>query len=211
MDKLVRGLEQLGITLRADQIEAFRVYAEMVAAVPHNLTALRDHEGILVQHFLDSLVIMKYFELDYTKKFCDVGSGAGFPLMPLKIVCPEMDVTFIDSRQKSVEFLNDVIRRFDLRKCRTIHQHTTQMKDPEKGLYDYCLIRALSDVTYILENCLFLLKKGGELFLYKGPKHGEELRAVPKKMQEKILETEVREVQVPFLDRTRFIVRIKKA
>ena len=211
MDKLNQGLEQFEIILTDEQSEAFRIYAKKIATVPHNLTTIRDPEGIMVQHFLDSLVILKYFGMDYNKKFCDVGAGAGLPLLPLKIVRPEMDATFIDSRQKSVNFLNDVIRSLGLKNCRAVHAHTTQMKEEkERKKFNYVLTRALGSVSYILENCLFLLKSGGEIFMYKGPKHEKELRAVPEKFMGKITDSEVREVRVPFLDRKRFIIRMKK-
>jgi len=209
MDKLMEGLGLLGLVFSEEQVGQLTVYAEKIVATPHNLTAIRDPDGIVIQHFLDSLVIMKYFELDYGKKFCDVGSGAGLPLLPLKILRPEMDATFIDSRQKSVDFLNEVIQSLGLKNCHTIHEHTTQMKEGMR--YGYCLVRALGAADYILENCLFLLNSGGEIFMYKGPKHEEEIKKLPKRILDKISQTEILEVQVPFLDRKRFIVRMKKA
>jgi 16S rRNA G527 N7-methylase RsmG len=83
------------------------------------------------------------------------------------------------------------------------------MKEGQR--YDYCLVRALGAADYILENCLFLLNSGGELFMYKGPKHEEELKALPSGLRKKISASEVLEVQVPFLDKKRFIVRMTKA
>jgi len=208
LDNLREGFKQLGFDVNEDVITLFGVYIEKIVSTPHNLTAIRDPEGIIVRHFLDSLVVMKYFDLDYTKKFCDVGSGAGLPLMPLKIFHPGIDATFIDSRQKSVAFLDELIAALGLKKCRTIHGHTSQLKKDLDLKFDYLLVRAFGAIPKIMEECLFLLKKGGEMFLYKGPKYEEELKLIPKDLLAKTSEVKATEVHVPFLDEKRFIVRI---
>lgn len=124
-----------------------------------NLTGITDLEGVYLKHFYDSLTLVKAYDFKDDIKLCDVGSGAGFPSIPLKICFPNIDVTIVDSLNKRIEFLNVVIKELGLTNIRAIHARAEEFDKRE--YFDIVTSRALADVNIGLELCMPLVKVNG--------------------------------------------------
>ncbi len=177
-DLLVEGAEAFGIRLNEKQVEAFDLFLRELLKWNQkiNLTAIRSEKGIVLKHFLDSLSAYPY--LSKTTSLLDVGSGAGFPGIPLKIVQPSLEITSIDSVRKKVDFQRHILRMLGLKGIQAIHGRV-QDKDILQGLtgqFDAVISRAFSDLQSFLLLAYPFLKKGGILLAMKGELEREEIR-----------------------------------
>lgn len=214
LEILRKGLHILGLVFTEKEIQQFDRYILSLEGCIHNLTSIRGPENIVKDHFLDSLSVLKFFKPQEDGIYADIGSGAGFPLMPIKILNPGLKAVFIDSKQKSAEFIETISRDFSFPKgtCRVINSHTTELRrQGMKGCFDEVFVRALGNIGYIIENCLSLIKKGGILWMYKGPKYEEELSLLPRPNRKQLKKIDILDVSVPFLDKKRFILKAVKA
>lgn len=142
-----------------------------------NLTAITEDEDIIKKHFIDCIKIFKFKELHNLKNIIDVGTGAGFPGLPIKIVKPEIKVTLLDSLNKRVNYLNEVIRELDLKDVETIHSRAedgARQKHLREG-FDAVVSRAVANMQVLSEFCLPYVKVGGYLIALKGPAIEEEM------------------------------------
>ena len=126
MDKenlLVKGLSELGLTITEEQIEKFDKYYEMLIETNKvmNLTSITEYDEVIIKHFIDSLLVVNIFEINQSKKMIDVGTGAGFPGIPIKIMFPHLQITLLDSLNKRLNFLNNVIDELGLESIETVH------------------------------------------------------------------------------------------
>ena len=126
MDKenlLVKGLSELGLTITEEQIEKFDKYYEMFIETNKvmNLTSITEYDEVIIKHFIDSLLVVNIFDINQSKKMIDVGTGAGFPGIPIKIMFPHLQITLLDSLNKRLKFLNDVIDELGLESIETVH------------------------------------------------------------------------------------------
>ena len=177
-----------------------------------NLTAITEPEEVAVKHMIDSLLAFDE-GLFPGKLLADVGTGAGFPGIPLKIYCPELKVVLIDSLAKRLKFLENVIAELGLKEIKTVHlraEEAGQNKE-HREKYDLVTARAVARLAVLAEYCLPLVKVGGTFIALKGSKYQDEItdgkRAV-KLLGGEILSAE--EVSLPGLDDGRAIIRIKK-
>lgn len=131
-----------------------------------NLTAITDDEGIQIKHFIDS--IYPYYLIEENTKLIDIGSGAGFPAIPLAIILPNCKFTLIDSLNKRVTFLNEVIKELNLSNCISYHARAEDFITKDRESYDYALARGVANMSTLAEYTLPYLKVGGELIAYKG-------------------------------------------
>ena len=120
MDKenlLVKGLSELGLTITEEQIEKFDKYYEMLIETNKvmNLTSITEYDEVIIKHFIDSLLVVNIFNINQSKKMIDVGTGAGFPGIPIKIMFPHLQITLLDSLNKRLKFLNNVIDELGLK------------------------------------------------------------------------------------------------
>lgn len=172
------GLNELGISLSEMQIQQFIDYYELLVEKNKvmNLTAITDFKDVIIKHFIDSLSIAKCQALT-NEKILDVGTGAGFPGIPLKIVYPEIDLVLLDSLNKRLIFLNEVIEKLGLKKVQTLHgraeDYAKMVNHREK--YDLCVSRAVAKLSSLAEYCLPYVKKDGFFISYKSGKVEEEL------------------------------------
>ena len=210
LNMLRAGLSELQIPFQETHIVKFQHYLQALLSLPHNLTAIKSAEDSITHHFLDSLAALPLMNQFLMSSFCDIGSGAGFPLLPIKIIHPEIDCTFIDSRTKSTTFIESICQQLKLDHCKTIHEHTSQLRKQKKILFPVIISRAFGNVTYILQECLSLLEPDGHFILYKGPQVHEEIKDIPKKLLSFIDISSINEIKVPFLDKKRFLLIIKK-
>ena len=157
----VKELEEFNINIENDKLDKFKKYYELLVEYNKvmNLTGITDLDGVYLKHFYDSLTLVKAYNFNENIKLCDVGSGAGFPSIPLKICFPNIDVTIIDSLNKRIEFLNVVIKELGLENIRAIHARAEEFDKRE--CFDIVTSRALADVNIGLELCMPLVKVDG--------------------------------------------------
>jgi 16S rRNA (guanine527-N7)-methyltransferase len=164
------GAEQLGCTISDFQIEQFLLYLEELERWNKriNLTAITDSEQVIERHFLDSLAGTKAIEETITPQcLLDIGSGAGFPGLPLKIASPNLLVTLVESSQKKASFLHYIIGKLHLRDAKVLNEKLEDlMAQPTR--YDFVVARAFAKKAAVLAMALPLLSEGGRLILYRG-------------------------------------------
>ncbi len=164
------GLKDLGISLTERQIQQFIDYYELLVERNKvmNLTAITEFREVIIKHFIDSLSIVKCRTLK-SERILDVGTGAGFPGIPLKIVYPDIDLVLLDSLNKRLLFLKDVIEKLGLEKVQTLHGRAEDYgKDKNhREKYDLCVSRAVAKLSSLAEYCLPYVKKDGFFISYK--------------------------------------------
>ena len=218
-DMLEKQCEELKILLSDNQKEQFFRYYEMLIEWNKvmNLTAITEYDEVILKHFLDSLSIVKAGCFDQKdlagKSAIDIGTGAGFPGIPLKIAFPELKITLLDSLNKRVNFLNEVIDMLGLKDVTAVHgraeDYAKQKEHREK--YDFCVSRAVANLSTLSEYCIPFVKEGGSFISYKSGKIDEELEQA--KNAVKILGGKVQDVvKFPLMDTDmdRSFVVIKK-
>ncbi|KYH34115.1 ribosomal RNA small subunit methyltransferase G [Clostridium tepidiprofundi DSM 19306] len=142
-----------------------------------NLTAINDDDEIIKKHFIDSIKVFRFSNVRKCKKIIDVGTGGGFPGIPIKIVYPECDITLLDSLNKRVKFLNTVINELELKNIEALHGRAEDLgidKDYREK-YDIVVSRAVANMTVLSEYCIPFAKVGGYFIALKGPAITEEL------------------------------------
>lgn len=176
-----KDLKQLDIILTDFQIEQFMVYYEMLEEWNQvmNLTAITEYNDVLKKHFIDSLSLCKAYDTSKNITCIDVGTGAGFPGLALKIAYPNMKVTLLDSLQKRIQFLDAVIQKLDLSDIETVHGRAEDYAKPEmlREKFDLCVSRAVANLSTLSEYCLPFVKKGGYFISYKSEKISDEMKA----------------------------------
>jgi 16S rRNA (guanine527-N7)-methyltransferase len=166
-------LEQLQISLSDSQKNQFLVYFEQLSEWNQkmNLTGITDEYGVYMKHFLDSIYLSQVIQLD-KMSLLDVGSGAGFPSIPLKIIFPSLQVTIIDSLSKRITFLSHLVRSLGM-DVELIHGRAEEYQ--KKNYYDIVTARAVANLSMLSELCLPFVKMGGMFLAMKGPKYQQEI------------------------------------
>lgn len=174
-----KDLDALEIHLTDTQIEQFLIYYEMLTEWNQvmNLTAISEYEDVMKKHFVDSISLVKAMDLSNDLSVIDVGTGAGFPGLALKIAFPNLKVTLLDSLNKRIQFLDAVIDRLGLEDVETIHGRAEDFAKPGKlrEKYDLCVSRAVANLSTLSEYCLPFVKLNGLFVSYKSEKIAEEL------------------------------------
>lgn len=174
-----------------------------------NLTAIIDDEGILEKHFIDSIYPIKYIDFK-NKSLCDIGSGAGFPGLPLAILVPSLKVTLVESNGKKVSFLKEVVNQLSLDNVDVIKARAEELKD-KKGAFDYVSARAVTQLNVLNELAIPLLKVKGKLLAYKLFDVEEEIKAAKHALKE--LDSKVIDIfkyQLPISNDGRSLVVVSK-
>lgn len=180
LNKIEERIRSLDLDISAVQVRQFYDYYELLVKWNQfmNLTAITDFEDVVQKHFVDSLSITGEKKLQDVDNLIDVGTGAGFPGIPLKIMFPELKITLLDSLRKRVDFLNEVIDRLHLKQMETIHGRAEDYAKPGKKreMYDLCVSRAVANLSTLSEYCLPFVKIGGEFISYKSGEITEEMK-----------------------------------
>jgi len=180
LDLMIKLFSDFGIDINNNQAELFYKYYELLIEWNSkiNLTAITEYEDVIVKHFIDSVSLSKHYDLNSVESIIDVGTGAGFPGIPLKILFPHLKVTLLDTLNKRIIFLNKVIDELNLQSIETIHgraedvSHETEYREK----YDICISRAVANLSSLMELCTPFVKNNGFFISYKSEKSNEELQ-----------------------------------
>ncbi len=179
LDQFKKGLSDLNIDLTEKQIEQFLKYYEILVETNKvmNLTAITEFDEVIEKHFLDSLSLVRVFDLNRNVKILDLGTGAGFPGIPLKITFPEIDIVLADSLNKRVKFLNEVVETLQLKQVETVHGRAEELAKNKKyrEQFDLCTSRAVANLSSLSEYCIPFVKEGGRFISYKSGEIEEEV------------------------------------
>lgn len=179
LEKFKNGLQQLHIALSEKQMEQFLQYYKLLVEKNKvmNLTAITEFDEVVEKHFLDSVSLTQQLDLHQPLKVLDLGTGAGFPGIPLKIVFPELEITLMDSLNKRVLFLQDVISSLQLENIEAVHGRAEEAARNKKyrESFDLCVSRAVANISTLSEYCLPFVKIGGSFISYKSSTIEDEL------------------------------------
>lgn len=179
-----KDLKAMNITLSDKQIEQFLIYYEMLVEWNEvmNLTAITEYEEVMKKHFLDSITLNQAFDVTKECTVIDVGCGAGFPGLALKIAYPNLKITLLDSLNKRINFLNAVIDKLGLTDIETVHGRAEDFAKAGKlrETFDVAVSRAVANLSTLSEYCLPYVKVGGYFIPYKSEKVREEIEAAGK-------------------------------
>lgn len=169
--KFRNSMKSIGIELTDSQLNAFETYYDMLIDRNKvmNLTAITEFDEVMDKHFLDSVYLFRSIKLEADYKLIDIGTGAGFPGIPLKIVFPELKITLLDSLNKRVGFINDVIEELNLNDIEAIHGRAEDIARDKayRASYDIAVSRAVANLSTLSEYCLPFVKIGGKFVSYK--------------------------------------------
>ena len=169
--KFRNSMKSIGIELTDSQLNAFEAYYDMLIDRNKvmNLTAITEFDEVMDKHFLDSVYLFRSIKLEADYKLIDIGTGAGFPGIPLKIVFPELKITLLDSLNKRVGFLNDLIEELNLNDIEAIHGRAEDIARNKayRASYDIAVSRAVANLSTLSEYCLPFVKIGGKFVSYK--------------------------------------------
>jgi len=218
MERLIRGAQELGIALTRGHLSLFQTYYEELVEWNRrfNLTAITDYEAVQVRHFLDSiscLVALPQACLRAGAQVVDVGTGAGFPGVPIKIICPGVSLTLVEATRKKVAFLEHLVARLQLRGVEVIHARAEELgrQVGHRERYDLALARAVAEMPTLAEYLLPLVRVGGTALAQKGEGGPAEVHTAEEAIR--ILGGHVRRlvpVDLHGLAETRYLVLVDK-
>lgn len=213
MHELIRLAENEGLAITEEQAKQFDAYLALLVEWNQkmNLTGITERTDVYVKHFVDSLLVLTKDWIPRGASVIDVGSGAGFPGLPLAIVRDDLAVTYADSLKKRLRFLDELIETLNIKQNSTIHGRAEDLgRDPNhRERYDVAVARAVASMSVLVEYTLPFVRPGGCLIAWKGPKAQEELEEARGAIQK--LGGEIGDVQILRLqDMDRVLVRVDK-
>ena len=214
-EELAKAAAEYGISLNDTQMEQYNRYFELLVEWNEkiNLTAITEPKEVAIKHMIDSITAYdeKLFKDGTT--VIDVGTGAGFPGLPLKIFCPEIKLTLMDSLNKRIKFLQTVVEELGLEDVECVHARAEEGARNKKyrESFDIAVSRAVARLPILCEYCLPFVKKGGHFIALKGMQYHDEAEEAAKAI--KVMggsKTEIRPVKLPELDDKRAVITITK-
>ena len=177
---LIDMFKKLNIELSEKQIEQFLLYYRFLMEKNKvmNLTAITEYQEVVLKHFADSLSVVKIYDMNTCANLIDVGTGAGFPGIPLKIVFPHLKTVLLDSLNKRIVFLNELIGMLHLEEITAVHARAEDAarNTVYREQFDLCVSRAVAGLSSLLEYCLPFVRSGGFFVSYKSGKAEDEIR-----------------------------------
>lgn len=211
-DNFIRELKKLNIQLTETQLLQLKIYYEMLVEYNKimNLTGITEHDEVFLKHFYDSLTIVKIIDLNTVESFCDIGTGAGFPGLVIKICFPKLKVTLLDSLNKRVEFLKAVIQKLNLKDIEVVHARAEEYALSHRSEFDVTTARAVAHTSILLEYAIPMTKVE-KYFVAMKANVEEELKEIDnalKKLSTKLIQKE--EFLLPLENSKRTILLFKK-
>ena len=212
LDLFIEEIKKIGIELTSQQLEKLNQFYELLISWNQkmNLTRITEKEDVYLKHFYDSLTISKVIDLNQNLTLCDVGSGAGFPGIVLKICYPNLRITLLDSLQKRVNYLNEIIKELELENIEAIHTRVEDYAKQNREKFDVVTARAVANLKILSELCIPLVKING-LFIAMKANIEEEIEnstEILKKLDSKIEKIET--FYLPIENSIRNIIMIQK-
>ena len=206
-EQFIIELKKLGINLTETQQTQLETFYKLVISWNEkiNLTRITSKEDVYLKHFYDSLTIAKVINLEEKETLCDIGTGAGFPGIVLKIAYPNLKITLVDALQKRVNYLNEVIKDLGLKDIEAIHVRGEDLKEK----YDVVTARAVANIEKLLGYTMHLVKKDGVFIAMKGNITEELTAPVEKKISAKYQIEKIEEFQLPYENSQRSLIVIK--
>jgi 16S rRNA (guanine527-N7)-methyltransferase len=207
---LINGARELGIELTGQQTELFLDYLDCIKLWNKkiNLTGIKDESQMVINHFLDSISILPF--ISENSKLLDIGSGAGLPGIPLKIVMPSLEVTLVDSVEKKIFFMREVIRRLGLQKTHAICGRAEDIGNGVvRGYFDFVVSRGVGKVEKLLRLGTPYLCKGGKLVLMRGKSGLGEWGQIKDQVAQRFQLSESKEFSLPFVKHQRVILVVE--
>ena len=208
----VNEVEKLGIEVTSEKLEKLNLFYKLLIEWNEkiNLTTITEEESVYLKHFYDSLTLFRDIDLNKNIKICDVGSGAGFPGIVLKIFFPNINITLIDSLNKRIIYLNDIIEKLELTNIEALHYRMEEFSKIHEEEYDYITARAVSQLPILCEISVKALKVNGSLVFMKANCE-EELLGIEKKIDKLGLKIDkVDKFVLPIENSNRSIITINK-
>ena len=170
-------LANINIELSDRQLEQFEIYFKFLVEYNEyvNLTAITEEEEVYIKHFYDSILVGQVLDLNTVNSICDVGSGAGFPSIPLKIVYPHLNVTIVDGLDKRITFLKQLVSKLGLANVNLVHGRAEEYAKDHRESFDMVTARAVARANILNELCIPLVKVGGNFVSMKGKNALEEI------------------------------------
>ena len=202
IETFIKELEKLNIKPTEKNLENLRIYKDLLITYNQkfNLTAIKTEEEIYLKHFYDSLTLTKGISLDGILKLLDIGTGAGFPGLVLKIFYPNLEITLLDSNHKKIMFLETVIKALNLTNITCLNTRAESLPSEYREYFDIVTSRAVAQLRILSELSIPYLKVNGTLIAYKGKRANEEIEDA--KNAFKILNAKIANVQHEFIDLT---------
>ena len=211
IDSFIEELEKIGIKLDEKKLSQLNRYFELLVEYNKvmNLTGITEKNEVYLKHFYDSITLVKAIDLNNYNTLCDIGTGAGFPGLVLKIVYPNLKVTLIDSLQKRINFLNIVIDELTISNIETIHSRIEEYGCNNREKYDIVTARAVASTNVLLEYSIPIVKQNGYFIPMKGkidnePSFDNAMKKLGCTMEDKI------EFLLPYENSCRTLIKFKK-
>ena len=202
--------ESVGLTLSREQYEKLSIYAEFIVEYNEkvNLTAITEPMEILRKHFIDSILLTKYVDIPLNSTLIDVGTGAGFPSVPIKIYCPDIKITLLDSLNKRIDYLKQLCEKIEI-DAEFIHGRAEDFskKEEYREKFDFSCARAVANMALLSELCIPFVKKNGCFVAMKGPNEDISLGANAVTVLGGMIE---KEIEYKLFDEDRKIVLVRK-
>lgn len=212
ISKFIEELKKINIEITEQQLEKLKKYYEMLVEYNKvmNLTGITEQEQVYLKHFYDSLTISKIIDLSKEETLCDIGTGAGFPGLVLKIIYPNLKITLVDSLNKRIEFLKQVIKELELNNIEAIHTRAEEFAQNNKEKYDIVTSRAVAPLNILLEYGIPLTKTNKYFISYKGniDEELEQSKNALEKLDSKI--EKIEKFNLPIEESSRTLIKIKK-
>ena len=203
----IEELNKLGITITEEQLNKLNSFYKLLIEWNEkiNLTRITEENEVYLKHFYDSLTIKKVIDLNDVETLCDVGTGAGFPGIVLKIIYPHLKITLVDSLQKRVNYLNSIIKELELDNIKAIHSRGEDFKEK----FDVVTARAVANIEKLVTYTMHLVHKDGQLVAMKGNIEEELTPVVQQKLSKKYQIVKIEKFLLPIEESHRSLVVLK--
>ena len=210
-EEFIEELKKLNIMLSSTQLDQLDRYYHLLVEWNEkiNLTRIIEEKDVYLKHFYDSITLSKVIDLNQELKLCDIGTGAGFPGLVLKIVFPKLKVTLVDSLLKRIKFLDIVIKELGLSNVETVHSRAEDYVKFHKNEYDIVTSRAVSRLINLLDYSIPLLNKNGYFIPMKANCDDEIKEVLPILKRKKLTIENIEEFNLPIENSKRTIIKIR--